>query len=102
MIDLETPHTIKKYIQTIGIETIQMIEIIDIKIINHVIILTTGHTIKDQNVITIIDHATIHRTEVQFITTDKETTVNRHIGITHFIKIHNKIIEKIHLYIKAS
>ena len=99
MIDLETLHTIEiEIIPTIGIETIQIIEIIDIKIIDHAIILATDQTIKDQIIITIkIDHAKIHRTEIQAITTDKETTLNHHIGITHVIKIHNKIIEVVHL-----
>ena len=79
-----------------------MIDIINIKIIDQVIILTTNQTIKDQNIITIkIDHATIHRTGIEVITTDKETTLNHHIGIKHVIKIHNKIIEVVHLNIKG-
>ena len=42
-----------------------MIEIINIKILDHAIILATDQTIEDQNVKTIkIDHATIHRTEI--------------------------------------
>ena len=70
--------------------------------IDHSIILTTDQTIKDQNIITIkIDPPTIHRTEIQVITTDKETTLNHQIGITHVIKIHNKIIEVVHLNIKG-
>ena len=57
----------------------------------------------DQNITNIkIDHATIHETEVQAITTDKETTLSHQIGITHVIKIHNKIIEVLHLNIKAN
>ena len=57
-----------------------MIDIINIKIIDHEIILTTDQTIKDQIIITITkDHVTIHRTEVQVITTDKETTLNQYI-----------------------
>ena len=48
-----------------------------------------------------IDHAMIHRTEIQVITTDKETTLNHHIGITHVFKVHTKIIEVIHLNIKG-
>ena len=92
----------KKIIPTIGIGTIQVIEVIDIKTIDHAIILTTDQTIKDQNIITIkIDHAIIRRTEIQVITTDKKTTLNHHIGITHVIKIHNKIIEVAHLNIKG-
>ena len=96
-IDLETFHTIDiEIIPTIGIETIQTIEILDIKIIDHAIILTTY-----QNKIIIkINYAIIHRTEVQAITTDKETTLNHHIGITHVIKIHNKIIAVKHLNIQ--
>ena len=103
MIDLETPLIIEiEIIPTIAIETIQMIEIINIKNIDHAIILTTDQTIKDQNIIAIkIDHATIHRTEIQVITTDQETTLNHHIGRTHVIKIHNKIIEAVHLNIKG-
>ena len=103
MIDLETLHTIViEIISTIGIETIQVIEIIDIKTIDHAIFLTTDQTITNQNIITIrIDHAIIHKTEIQVITIDKETTLNHHIGITHVIKIHNKIIEVVHLNIKG-
>ena len=97
-IDLETVHTLdEEIIPTLGIETIQTIEILDIKIIDHAINLTT-----DQNKIIIkIDHATIHRTEIQAITIDKGNTLN-HIGITHVIKIHNKIIEVVHLNIKGN
>ena len=96
-IDLETLHTIDiEIIPTIGIETILTIEILHIKIIDHAIILTT-----DQNIIDIkIDHATIHRTEIQAITIDKGTTLNHHIGITHVIKIHHKFIRVVHLNIK--
>ena len=103
MIDLETLHMKEiENIPTIGIETIQMIEIINIKIIDHAIIPTTDQFIKDQNITSIkMDHATIHRTEIQVITADKETTLNRHIGITQVIKIHNKIIEVVHPNIKG-
>ena len=88
IIDLETLLTIDiKIIPTTGIETIQTIETLDIKLIDHAIILTTGQNIK----IIKINHAIIHRTEVQAITTDNETTLNHHIGITHIIKIHNKL-----------
>ena len=61
--DQETLHTIViGIIPTIGIEAIQTIEILDIEIIDHVIVLT------DQNIIVIkIDHATVHRTEIQAI-----------------------------------
>ena len=102
MIDLETLHIIEiETIPTIGLENIQMIEIINI-IIDYTIIPTTDRTIKDQNITTIkIDHASIHKTETQVITTHKETTLNRHIGITNVIKILIKIIEVVHLNIKG-
>ena len=88
IIDLETPHTIGKgIIFTIGIEAIQKIETLDIKIIDHANIQTTDQI----KIIIKIDDAVIHRTEAQAITTDKGTTLNHHIGITHVIKIHNKI-----------
>ena len=87
---------INLHCEKIGIETIQTIETLDIKIIDHAIIQTT-----DQNIIFVkIDHAIIYRTEAQAITTDKETTLNQHIGITHVIKIRIKIIGVIHLNIK--
>ena len=106
MIDLTILHiTETEIIPTIGIEgreTIQMIEIIHIKILDHANILTTDPTIKNQNIKTIkIDQATIHKTKVQVITIDKETTLNHHIEITHVIKTHNKIIEVVHLNIKG-
>ena len=89
IIDPETLHTIDiEIIPTIGIETLQTIETIDIKKIDHAIILIIYQNI----VILKIDHAIIHRKEVQAITTDKETTLNHHIGITHAIKIYNKKI----------
>ena len=96
-IDLETLLTIDiEIIPTTGIETIQTIETLDIKIIDHAIILTT-----DQNIIVIkIDHATIHRTVLQAITIDKGTTLNHHIRITHVIKIYNKNIGVVHLNIE--
>ena len=96
-IDLETLDTIDiGIIPTIGIESTQTIEILDIKIIDHAIILTT-----DQNVMVIkIDHLTFHRTEIQAITIDKGITLNHHIGKTHVIKIHHKIIGVVHRNIK--
>ena len=103
IIDQETIHRIEIEITpTTGIETFQIIEILDIKIIDHAIILTTDQTIIDQ-IITIIkiDQAIIHRTEIEVITTDNETTLSHHIGITHVIKIHNKIIGVVHLNIKG-
>ena len=79
-----------------------MIEILDIKIIDHVIILITDQNITDQNISTIeIDHAIIQRTEVQVIAIDRETSLSHHIGITHVIKIHNKIRGVVHLNIKG-
>ena len=85
-----------------GKETIHMIEILDIKIIDHAIILTTNQTIIDQNITTIkIDQAIIHRTEIQVVTIDKETFLSHLIGVTHVIKIHNKIIGVVHLNIKG-
>ena len=103
MIDLETLHIIEiETFPTIGIETIQSIGIINVKIIDHAIILTTDQTIKDQNIIIIkIDHERIHRTKIRVIKTDKETTLNHHIGITHVLKIYNKNIEVVHLNIKC-
>ena len=74
-----------------------MIENLGIKIIDHAIILTTDH-----NITTIkIDHAIIPRKEIQVITRDKETTLSHLIGITHIIKIHNKIIGVVHLNFKG-
>ena len=98
IIGLQTFHRIDiEIILTIGIETIQTIKTLDIKLIDHANILTT-----DQNTTIIkIAHAIIHRTEVQAITTDKKTTLNHHIGITHVIKVHNKIIGLVQLNIKG-
>ena len=79
-----------------------MIEIQAIKIIDHVIILTTNHSITDQNITTIkIDHAIIHQTKNKVITKYRETTFSRHIGITHVIKLYIKIIGVVHLNIKG-
>ena len=103
IIDQETLHIIEmEIIPTTGIEFFQIIEILYIKIIDHAIILTIDQTIIDQ-IITIvkIDHAIIHRTEIEVITTDNETTLCHHTGITHVIKIHNKIIGVVHLNIKG-
>ena len=78
-----------------------MIEILDIKLIDHVTILLTDQTITDQSITTIkIDHAIIHKIEIQVLTIDKEGTLSHHIGVTHVIKIHNKIIGVVHLNIK--
>ena len=79
-----------------------MTEILDIKVIDHAIILTTDQTIIDQNKTIIkINHAIIHRTEIQNKTTDNETTLTHHVGITHVIKINNKFIRAVHLNIKG-
>ena len=101
MIELETLHIIEiEIIPTIGIEIFQMIEIIN-NIIDHAINLTTDRIIKDQNKTTIKkDYATIHKTEIQVITTDKGITLNHHIEIIHVTKTH-KILEVIHLNIKG-
>ena len=79
-----------------------MLEILDTKIIDHAIIQTTDQTVVDQNK-TIIkkDHAFFHRIEIQVITIDKEFILSHHIGLTHDIKIHNKIIGVVHLNIKG-
>ena len=75
-----------------------MIDIINIKITDHEIIQTTDQTIKDQIIMIItIDHATIHKTEIQIIKTDREIIPNHHIRIIHFIKIHNNTIKVVHL-----
>ena len=47
-----------------------------------------------------IDHTTIHKTESQFITTDRETTLNHHKGVTHVIIFQNNIKVVVHLNIK--
>ena len=92
-----------KILHTKEIEIIQTIETLDIKIIDHANILTTDQTITDQNITTTkIDHAISHRTEIQVITIDKETTLSHHIGITHVIKIHKKIKGVVHLNIKIN
>ena len=103
IIDLEILHTKEiENILTIGIETIQKIETLDVKIIVHAIILTTDQTIIDQNITTIkIDHAIIHRIEIQVITIDKESTISHHKGITQIIKNYNKIIGVLNLNIKG-
>ena len=103
MIDLENLHIIEtEIIPTIEIETIQMIEIKDIKTIDHEIFRTTDQTIKDHVITTVkIDHAIIHKIEIQIITINKETTLNHRIEITHVIKILNKNIQVIHQNIKV-
>ena len=40
--------------------------------------LTTDQTIKDQVITIKIDHAIIHKTEIQIITIDKEDTLSPH------------------------
>ena len=93
IIDLETPHTIGvEIILTIEKEAIQTIENLDINIIDQALF-------KQQIKILQLSKQ-IHGTKAQAITTDKETTLNHHIGITHLIKIHNKNIGVIHSNIK--
>ena len=95
MIDQETLLIIEiEIIPTIGIEIIQMIETKGIKTLVHVIILTTDQSIKDQIVTTInIDHAITHKTEIQTMTINQETTLNHYIGITHVNQIPKTNIE---------
>ena len=102
MIDQETLHIIEiEIVPTIGIETIHLIEDINVARIDHAIFPIKDQTIEDQDIITIkIDHTTVHRTEVQVITTDKETNLNHHIGTTHVIQINNKIIKVVYINIK--
>ena len=77
-----------------------MIEIINIKITDHEIIQTTAQTIKDQTIMIItIDHATIRKTEIQIIKTDREIIPNHNVRIIHVFKIHNNTIKVVHLKI---
>ena len=46
------------------------------------------------------DHTISHKTEIQILTIDNETTLHRHVEITHVIQILNKNIEVIHENIK--
>ena len=98
MIDQELHQTIDiEIIPTIETEAFRRIEINDI-IIDHVIIQTTDQTITDQIITTTkINHAIIHRIDIQVITIEKEPTLSHHIVITHVIKIHNKIVGVVHL-----
>ena len=82
IIDLETLLTIdKKIIPTTGIETIQTIETLDIKLIDHAIILTTGQNIK----IIKINHAIIHRTENQsYNNRQRNYSQSPHWNNTHY------------------
>ena len=62
-----------------------MIEILDIKTIDHAIIITTDQTITDRNITTIkIGYAIFDKTEIQFITIDKETTLSHHRKSTRY------------------
>ena len=102
MIDQETPRTIEVgFIPTKGIEASQIIEINDIKTIDHEIILATDQMIKDLTTTTIERyHVIIHKIEIRTITIDKETTLNHHIEITHVIQILKPNVEVIHQNIK--
>ena len=72
MIYQEIHHTIDiKIIPTIGIEATQIIEISDIKTIDHEIIQTTGQITKDLTTTIIqIDHEITHKKGVQIMTND--------------------------------
>ena len=89
MIDQEILRTIDMgNSPTIGIEATQIIEIKDIKTIDHEIILATDLIIKEPNTTIIkIDQATTHKIEIRTIIIDKEITLNHNIGITHVIQI---------------
>ena len=96
LIDQKIHRTIDtEIIPTIETEAIRTIEISDI-IINHEITQT-----KDL-IITIIkiDHSIIHKTGIQTMTIDKETTLNRLIEIIQVIQILKINIEAIHQNIK--
>ena len=93
MIDQEILRTIE-IIPTIGIEPTQIIEIKDIKTIDHEVTLATDRIIKDLiTAIIKIDRTTTHKIEVRTITIDKETTLNHHRGKTHVIQIRETNIE---------
>ena len=86
---------------TIGIEATKIIEINDIKTIDHDIIQTTDQITKDLTTTIIrIDHEITHKLGTQIITIDKETTLNHLIGIIHVIPILKTNIEAIHQNIK--
>ena len=112
-------------IQTLGIDTIQMIDqgfhhpidilifptieteatliiqVNDIKIIDHEIIRITDQITKDLTTIIIkIDHEITHKIEIQDIKIEKETTLNHLIGIIQVILILKTNIEVIYQNIK--
>ena len=78
MIDQEIHRTIDKgVILTIGKEVTQIIEINDIKTIDHEIIQSTVQITKDLTTTIIkIDHEITHKIGIQIITIEKETTLN--------------------------
>ena len=102
MIDQEIHRTIDiEVIPTIETEATQIIEINEIKTINHEIIQTTDQITKDQTTTIIeIDHEITHKIGIQTITIDKETTLNHLIEIIHVIQILKTNIEPIHQNIK--
>ena len=75
-------------IPTIGTEATKIIEINDIKTIDHDIIQTTDQITKDLTTTIIrIDHEITHKLGTQIITIDKETTLSHLIGMIHVIPI---------------
>ena len=91
-----------RIIPTVGVEATQIIEINDIKTLDHEIIQTTDQLIKDLTSTTIkIDHKITHRIETQNLTIDKETIPSRLIGIILIIPILKTNIEIIHHNIKV-
>ena len=96
MTDQETDRTTNiEIIQTIETEAIQIIAI-NVIIIDHEIIQTADQITKDL-IITIIkiDHEKIHKTGIQTIRIDKETTLNHLIEKTLIIQILKTSIEVI-------
>ena len=102
MMDQEFHHTKdREIIPTIGIEATQIIEINDIKTIDHEIFQTTDQNIKDLTTTIIrVGHEITHKIGTQIITIDKEITLNHLIGIIHVIPILKTNIEAIHQNIK--
>ena len=102
MIDQEIHRTIDiGNTPTMGIEATQIIEINDIKTIDHEIIQTTDQIPKDLTTIIIkINHEITHKIGIQIITIDTKTSLNHLIGIIHVIPILKTNIEAIHQNIK--
>ena len=88
-------------IPTKGIEATQIIEINDIKTIDHGIIQTTDPITKDLTTTIIkIDHEITHKIGTQIIIIYRETTLNHLIGIKQVIPILKTNIEAIHQNLK--